>query len=543
MVLLLSACVVSNKVVVTIDSSDTKDDWLEEVMAKFNAEEHQTTTEKKIVVEANHVRSGPSKDAILEGESKPTVWSPGDSSWVEQINAIWQQEYGLSINSQPCQATVNAPVGFAMWRPMAEALGWPDQPIGWDTIIELAADPEGWAIYDHPEWGRFSFGHTHPAYSNTGLLSLTSFVYGALETQETLAVSHVYEAEEAMRTLENVTSKYGRSSRAVLELMASEGPGYLHAAAVPEANVARYNAERGSELRFPLAFIIPAGGTIWANHPYCILDNADWVNSEEAEAATIFRDYLLAREQQELALKHYIRPANTTITLHAPLSLEYGVDPDVSPKSTPVLPSPSSEISTAVQKLFELTKRKATVVLVLDISGSMRGQKFQAAKKATIEFLDRLHPEDEVALVIFDQDVHLLLEPGQVSDVYKELSQAVGDLSLGSGTALYDATCRATQLASKSKKANEADAESRLYGIVLLSDGKDVSSQLTQEQMFADCLPSSPEVDGFKLFPVAFGKDANKDVLDQVARVTGGRLYEADLDSVGDVYLSISAEQ
>ncbi len=31
------------------------------------------------------------------------------------------------------------------------SLGWTDAPIGWDTIVELAADPDGWATYGRPE--------------------------------------------------------------------------------------------------------------------------------------------------------------------------------------------------------------------------------------------------------------------------------------------------------------------------------------------------------------------------------------------------------
>jgi Ca-activated chloride channel family protein len=372
---------------------------------------------------------------------------------------------------------------------------------------------------------------------------MTSFVYGALDTQEPLIASQVYEAEEAMRALEEVTSKYGRSSRALLELMASEGPGYLHAAAVPEANVARFNAERSDELRFPLAFIIPAGGTIWANHPYCILDNAEWVESEEAEAAAIFRDYLLAREQQELAIDHYIRPADITIALHPPLNLENGVDPRVSLETVPALPSPDSDISAAVQDLFTITKRKATVVIALDISGSMGGEKIRAATRASAEFLDRLHPEDKVVVLTFDNDVTMLDRLQLVGNNVEELSAEVISLNSGGGTALYDAVCRATRLATQQKIEDQTNDEPRLYGIVLLSDGKDTGSQLTGNQMFMDCLPETAEAEGFKIFPIAFGNGANKDVLQRIAGVTGGRLFEADSDTISDVYLAITAEQ
>ena len=528
-------------VLVTISSSDTKRNWLNAVIADFNEEKQTTASGQLIQVSAEHVRSGPSKNAILDGTSQPVVWSPGDASWVEQINAAWEADYNKQINSQQCRPTVNAPVGFAMWRPMAEALGWPEKPIGWDTLVALAADPEGWATYGPPGWGQFSFGHTHPSYSNTGLLSLTSFVYGSLGNPESLSAAQVYEAEEAMQALEQVTSKYGTSSTALLELMRKEGPSYLHAAAVPEANVARYNVEHSEELYFPLAFVIPAGGTIWANHPYCILDNAEWVSPEEAEAAALFRDYLLHPDRQKLAIDHYIRPADTSIPLHDPLSLAYGIDPRVSPDTQTVLPSPDADVSAAVVDLFTITKRKATIIVALDTSSSMHGEPLKSSAAATSDFLGRLDVDDEIALLTFNDEVLTLFEPVRVGDVVEEMKGSVSTLIANGQTALYDAVCQATEMAAGLKEEDEENGESRLYGIVLLSDGDDTTSKSTENQMFVNCLPTNPEVDGFKIYPIAFGDEADQKLLKRIADITAGEMCEADPASINDCYLDISA--
>lgn len=392
-------------VLVSVASSNTKQNWMDQIIEQFNAAGFETSGGEAIVAEVAHVTSGGSMNAILDGNLAPVAWSPGDASWVEQINTTWQQRFNRPINSEACQATIYAPLGFAMWRPMAEALGWPDSPIGWDTIVDLAADPQGWASYGRPEWGQFRFGHTHPAYANSGLLSMTAFVYGNVDSEGQLTPAQVYEAEEAMRALEQNTSKYGRQAPPMLDLMARQGPSFLHGAAVPEADTVRFNVERGDELQFPLAFIFPSGGTIWADHPYCVLDNADWVSEEQAEAAAIFRDYLLEREQQELAIDNFLRPLDTSIPLHTPMTLDYGTDPGVSPATVRALPSPDADVSAAIIDLFQITKRKATVIIALDVSGSMEGDKIRSATAATVEFLERLDPNDEVALLTFDDDV------------------------------------------------------------------------------------------------------------------------------------------
>lgn len=530
-------------ILVSIASSNTKRNWLDAVVENFNEEGFTTSDDMAIVADVEHVTSGGSMNAILDGNLKPVVWSPGDPSWVEQINTTWQQRNNRPINSDECRPTVYAPLGFGMWRPMAEALGWPDEEIGWDTIVELAADPDGWASYGRPEWGQFRFGHTHPGYANSGLLSMTAFVHGVVNSEGQLEPAQVYEAEDAMRALEQNTSKYGRQAPALLELMASQGPSFLHAAAVPEADTVRFNVERSDELAFPLAFIFPSGGTIWANHPYCILDNAEWVTDGQAEAAEIFRDYLLERERQELAVDNYLRPLDSSIALHTPLDLDNGTDPRVTTDQVRALPSPDADVSAAVIDLFGITKRKATVIIALDISGSMEGPKIQSATEATAGFLDRLDPDDEVALLTFDDDVVALSEPQPVRNVVEGLSSRVRSLIADGNTALYAAVCEAVEIAADIKEEDLAGGESRLYGVVLLSDGEDTVGEPTENQMFVTCLPTNAEADGVKIFPIAFGEDAAEEVLARIADVTGGRMYKADPASISNVYLSISAEQ
>ncbi|MCB8979476.1 MAG: VWA domain-containing protein [Ardenticatenaceae bacterium] len=535
----------SGSVLVTLASSNTKESWLNQVVEKFNAAQIETSGGSPIVVNVSHVTSGGSMNAILDGSSQPTAWSPGDQSWVEQANDAWRQRTNKPLSSQSCAPTIYAPLGFAMWQPMAETLGWPETPIGWDTIVELAADPEGWASYGRPEWGQFRFGHTHPAYANSGLLSMTSFVYGIAGKTDTLTPAEIYapNVEEAMRQLEENTSKYGRQSPALLEAMAQQGPSYLHAAAVPEADVVRFNVERGDELTFPLAFIFPAGGTIWADHPYCILDNADWVSDEQAEAAQIFLDYLLAREQQDMAIDNYLRPLNSSIPLHTPMSLENGTDPGITPSTIAPLPSPNADISAAVIDLFNITKRKATILIVLDVSGSMEGTPIRTAQDATIEFLTRLDANDEVGLSIFSDNANELTPITRVGDVSEGLAPRVAGLIAGGNTALYEAVCEAVEAATAQQAEDLAAGENRLYGIILLSDGEDTVGNITENQMFATCLPNNAEADGVKVFPIAFGEGADQDVLSRIANVTGGRLFTADPASISNVYLSISAEQ
>lgn len=528
----------------TIASSDTKQEWLEKVIAHFQAENKTTHRGTKILVKATSVLSGGSINDILTGKLKPIVWSPGVESWVEQFKERWKQHGHRPLMSESCQPTVHTPLGLIIWRPMAEALGWPDQPIGWQTIVELSTNPKSWANYGHPEWGKFRFGHAHPL-SNSGLLSITSFVYGMTGKIDTLTPAEIYAptVETALRNLEQNTSKYGLSSRRLLNLMIKEGPRYLHAVTGYESNTVRANLQRSDELRFPLAFIFPSEGTFWANHPYCILDQATWVSEEEAEAAALFRDYLLDSTQQKLAIDFLLRPLDSNLPLHIPLDLEHGTDPRVKPETVPPLAFPNAQVSSAIIDLFMLTKRKATVLVVLDTSGSMSGQKIRTATKATATFLKRLHADDRVGIITFNNEVNTLSKPSRVGDVVEELSSRVTTLFTGGGTALHEAVCQATNLINELRETNQQVGDNRLYGVILLSDGADTKGRPTENQMFATCLPTHAEADGVKIFPIAFGSEANQGLLNKIADVTGGHLFTANSDSIDETYFTISAEQ
>ena len=76
------------------------------------------------------------------------------------------------------------------------------------------------------------------------------------------------------------------------------------------------------------------------------------------------------------------------------------------------------------------------VVLTIDISGSMEGDRLQAAKDAAIAFLDAAPADAEVGLVLFNDTVAKVVPPTtDRAAVRTEVDAAVAD----GDTALYDA--------------------------------------------------------------------------------------------------------
>ncbi len=534
----------ANSIVITIDSSNTKEDWMNAVAAQFNQEQHTLSSGEVIFVQVKHVTSGGSQSAILEGRSLPVVWSPGDQSWVDGANQVWRDRTGGLLIPDPCTPTVYAPIGFATWRPMAEALGWPDEPINWEDIINLSADPNGWGTLGHPEWGQFKFGHTHPDFSNTGLLMLTALAYSIEDKTGGLTADEVYSPEvvSAFQGLEQNTYHYGIQNRPLMQLLAQRGPAYLHAITSSEAEVLKANAEYADTLRYPLVFVFPAKGTYWSEQPYCILE-ADWVSDQQAEGAAIFRDYLLEPAQQEMTITYYLRPVDESIPLHAPIALDSGTDPRVTRDSVPALESPSADVAAAVKDVFHQTKKKATIVILLDTSGSMEGEKITNAIASTISFIERLDRDDEVFVLGFGNNSQIYnLGGGRAGDVVEELTQTLNGLYGEGNTPLYDAICQATALVDQLQAEDNANGEKRLYGIVLLSDGQDTVSILSENQMFT-CLPTGENVTGVKIFTIAYGEDAEADLMLRIANRTNGKPFTGDPENIESIYNAISAEQ
>jgi Ca-activated chloride channel homolog len=530
---------------ISILTTDTKAEWLGAVTKDFNNAHQTITNGRSIQVEMLQV-SGPEvmKQKLLDGSNvKPVLGSPGDISWIDQANEILKQMGKSEIGKDDCPPIVYVPTGFTMWRPMAEALGWPDEPISWKQISDLAADPQGWNKYGKPDWGQFKFGHTHPEQSTTGFNILASLAYAAAGKTEGLTPQDVKSdaVKNAFRKLEKDTYHYGLSNRGLLDFMIQRGFGYLHAAASSETSFIRSYQNYSNVLPFPWAFVFPAEGVFWSDNPTCILQ-ASWVTPEKQEAARIYRDYLLAPRQQEQAIDWGLRPALHGIGLHCPICAAYGTDPRVTPQSVPPLASVSGETNAAIIDLFKQTKKKATVAVLLDTSSSMEGEKLKNAVAGSIEFLKRLDKDDEIEVYTFGKAVTKLKFAGRVGDVEDDLTKTLQGLGVEGSTTEYDAVCTAVQKMDQARAEDLAAGEKRLYGVVLLSDGEDTNSEITQNGMF-DCLPTGVNVEGTRVYTIAYGDDANKDLLTRIANRTNGKTYTADPKNIEQIYLQISAEQ
>lgn len=147
----------------TFTYGSEKEDWIKETTAAFNTGNHRIGSGKTIRVNALPMGSGECMEEIVAGTRQTHLTSPASMAYIELANAQWRAKSGHDLLGKTDNLLLS-PVVIAMWRPMAEALGWPNKPVGWTDILALAQDPQGWASLGHPEWGRFRFGHTHRSF-------------------------------------------------------------------------------------------------------------------------------------------------------------------------------------------------------------------------------------------------------------------------------------------------------------------------------------------------------------------------------------------
>lgn len=361
--LALSACAAAPEtagpqVTLSIVYGSEKREWLAPLVAQFNAERHRTAHGAIIVVEAAPMGSVEAVALMLDGQLQPAVWSPASSVYVPVANAEWRKKFGHDLVTGTPNDLVLSPVVIAMWKPMAEALGWPDRALGWADITALAAAAASWETYGYPEWGRFTLGQTYPTFSNSGMVSMLAGVYTGMQKQRDLTLDDIRSsrAAELIAAAQSHITYDGNSTGFLAERMFQGGPAYLSAAVLYENLVVAQEARRlgqrdllrWTQEQVPIVAIYPKEGTFWTNNPY-ILVNAPWVTDEQKAAAAAFEHFLLDRPQQLKALELGFRPAEASIPLTAPLDARHGVDVN-QPQTT--LEVPVADVIRAAQGLW-----------------------------------------------------------------------------------------------------------------------------------------------------------------------------------------------
>ena len=511
-------------------SGSEKEEWINAVTSRFNESRVRTPGGKVIQVEAVAQGSGEMIEDLLSGARQAHLASPASAVFLSLGNAQSQTRTGKGLIGEP-QSLVLSPVVIAMWRPMAEAIGWGSKPVGWGEILELARDPRGWAAHGHPEWGKFKLGHTHPGSSNSGVIALLAEAYAANNKVAGLSLADVRRPETAsyVAGIESAIVHYGSSTGFFGRRLFTDGPQYLSAAVLYENMVIESTSPK-YQLPFPVVAIYPREGTFWSDHPVGIVER-EWVTPEHRQAAQAYIRYLLERPQQEEALRLGFRPADVNIPLGAPFDAAHGVDPK-EPQTT--LEVPPAEVIDAVLALWRENKKHSDITLVLDVSGSMKDEnKMENAKAGAKQLLELLDPEDTFSFLPFNNQVVWAGQGVRLADGRDGAIRTLEGVFADQGTALYDAISTGYDWA-----ASRNDGK-HIAAMVVLSDGEDTDSKTGLETLLRK-LRGSGEGGGVRVFTIGYGSGAKKEVLEKIAEATRARFYQGTPQNIRTVFREIS---
>ncbi len=186
------------------------------------------------------------------------------------------------------------------------------------------------------------------------------------------------------------------------------------------------------------------------------------------------------------------------------------------------------------------------ISLVLDRSASMGGDRLEAAKAASISAVERLHPDDVVSVIAFDDQVEVVAPPAARARQF-QLVQQVSDIYTGGSTNLSGGWLRGRQHMEQALgMLGSLEGSSRR--IVLLTDGH-ANAGIIEPATLVE-LARTARAMGITTTTIGVGEGYDDDLLRAMADAGGGNSWYVERpDQAQDVLaeemgnlLSVSAQ-
>jgi Ca-activated chloride channel family protein len=474
------------------------------------------------------------KEAARSAGLSVEVSYSGTLDMVDRINAAEPFDAILPPNgAYPVLALTKKPlareklfysrVALGIKTSKAHALGWDRRAPTWIEVVQ--------AVKDH----KLVYGMTNPTSSNTGMSALFAVASSIAKKTEDLSAEEVDRAR--LKDFLAGQKLTAGSSGWLAEAYARDEAG-LDGLVNYEAVLLRLNEQPG--LHEPLTVIYPQDGVISADYPLMLLNEAKRQPYEQLVAALRSDAF-----QAGPVARMYLRPSNPNAARNSKLPGDAVAE----------LSFPNRlEVIDAVLAAYQSElRRPATSIYLLDVSGSMRGQRIAQVKKAlevltgaesnsvTARFV-RFQQRERVVLIPFSstpqQPARFSLDdPNSESATYRAVRDYAESLEAHGGTAIYSTLEMAYILAQQELTRDP----NRVVTVVLLTDGEN-----TQGIPYADFRtrfeagPGATQM--VRTFPILFGEASSRE-LDEIARLTGGRSFDGRHANLANVFKEIRGYQ
>ncbi len=211
-----------------------------------------------------------------------------------------------------------------------------------------------------------------------------------------------------------------------------------------------------------------------------------------------YPDHALSDEEYA-AIEKYVYTGGGLIFIAGPDNSRLAEDPK----------TPLEKLLPVSGDLPPVSQEPTALMLVLDRSLSMEGEKIAIVRQAARASIATIRPIDKIGVITFDQEFRWIVPLAPAKDV-PHVNSLIDGITAGGGTRIYPALNAAFQ-------AIRTEPATRKH-IILLTDGVSPPGDLPQLEKDAAAAHIS-------ISCIGIGDDVDKDFLEEIARNTKGRSY------------------
>ncbi|HEX9375151.1 MAG TPA: VWA domain-containing protein [Actinomycetota bacterium] len=453
--------------------------------------------------------------AILDGD-------PADAAWFSSGNYLTLAQ-GDTHKVLAQTSMMVSPVVIGVKRSVAQRFGWEDNPdVTWADISDKALA------------GEFHYAMTNPAASNSGFTALVGVASafagtGNALTEDDIDVEHLKEFFSGQKL---TAGSSGFLADSFVQEQADLDGMINYESILLELN-------RAGTLQEPLDLIYPKDGIISADYPLMLLHE----DKRELYDKTVA--FFRSEASQRWIMEN---------TDRRPVIPQVRPDSRFPSQVLVELPFPSTlqVVNALLDAYLNEIRPPSHSVFVLDVSGSMEGDRLDELKRALVGLtgLDtsltgrfaQFRAREDVTFITFSGSVHQVkdftidtTDPNSTS--LQAVRDFVGRLQAGGHTSIYSALDTAYRTATAALQADPT----RFTSICLMTDGEN-NSGISFGEFLNDYHSLGPPARQIKTFPVLFG-EADPGELHDVADETGGEVFDSRSESLSKVFKEIRGFQ
>lgn len=453
-------------------------------------------------VEMSYIGTIDGTEEVANGTTKGKY----DATWFPN-NRYLALLPGAATATSTSVKIMSSPVVFGLKQSVAHSLGWDTKPPTWAQIAAAASA------------GKFTYGMTNPAASNSGFSALVSVATALSGTGSALTSANITSVEPQLTTFFS-GQKLTAGSSGFLATKFQADPTAVDGIINYESVLMGLTS--GGQ---PLTIIRPTDGVITSDYPLTLLTSA--AASKRALFTKLTNWLTTPKIQKEIVDQTHRRPGVPGIPTG-------NIFPSTVLFETP-FPNTLDVVNTLISVYLNNVRAPAQTVFLLDTSGSMYGTRLDELQKAledlagadssTTGSFAQFRDRERVTFIPFNT------EPGQATTVnvgatdksaaFATIRAFTKGLQADGNTSIYSSLKKAYEIAVK--ELNQRP--NTFVSVVLMTDGEN-NSGISSAQFEAYYKSLGATGQAIPAYVVLFG-DGDTKQLTSIANLTGGQVFNA----------------